>query len=170
MQPVVNHVAQSRCHTNSTDTALRVWQHRGMRHFVKEWREIRGLTQEQVAERLGLAHKASINKIEAKPEKDLPRGRVERLASIFGIKPDDLFSSPKNLGTSSHSADTNDVAGSGQPGFGGPENMVNQLSQWIEEAADLSPELIPAARKLLRTLKAVGEVRQAHPTHRVKGK
>jgi transcriptional regulator with XRE-family HTH domain len=170
MQPSVNHVAGRRGHKNSTDTALPLWQHPGMRHFIKEWREFRGLTQEQVADQLGLAHKASINKIEAKPDKDLPARRVERFATIFGIKPSELFISPKILGTSSHSDANDSGAGGGQPGAGGQEDMVNQLSQWIEEAADLSPELIPAARKLLRTLKAVGEPRQARPTTRVKGK
>jgi DNA-binding XRE family transcriptional regulator len=153
----------------ATDRPLQAWQHVRMRHFVKEWREHLGMTQEQVADQIGLAHKASIQKIEKNPEKDMPKRRVERFASIFGIKPDDIFRSPnnldKNLPTPSHDRGAGDTS----PDSRG-EAMVQQLNDWLTEAADVPVELIPAARNLLRTLKkaAVGEIRRSNPPTRAK--
>lgn len=165
---VVNQPAPRRAANYATDSVLRRWQHRGMTHFLKQWRELRGLTQEQVAKAIGLEHKASIRKIEADPEKDLSVGRVNKLAEILRINPEDIYRSPENVNLLSNGfPDTTHTEGSP----GGPENMVNQLSAWLEEASDVPLDLIPAARNMLKTLKkAVGEQRQDRPTHRVKGK
>jgi DNA-binding XRE family transcriptional regulator len=142
-----------------------------MRHFVKEWREHLGMTQEQVADQIGLAHKASIQKIEKNPEKDLPKRRVDRFASVFGIKPDDIFRSPYNLSINSPASSYGEGPGDSSPDSRG-ESMVQELNDWLTEAADVPVELIPAARNLLRTLKkaAVGEQRRLNPQTRVKGR
>ena len=143
-----------------------------MPHFVKQWRELRGLTQEQLADRIGLAHKGSIQKIEKHPDRDLPQRRVEKFAEIFGITPKDIFRSPAGLRDTLPKPDTLQSVEGEQGDTGGRKNMVNELNAWIEEAADLSPDLIPAARKLLRTLKSAagGEQRPANPQTRAKGR
>jgi DNA-binding XRE family transcriptional regulator len=155
----------------ATDRPLQAWQHVRMRHFVKEWREHLGMTQEQVADQIGLAHKASIQKIEKNPEKDLPKRRVDRFASVFGIKPDDIFRSPYNLSINSPASSYGEGPGDSSPDSRG-ESMVQELNDWLTEAADVPVELIPAARNLLRTLKkaAVGEQRRLNPQTRVKGR
>jgi transcriptional regulator with XRE-family HTH domain len=153
----------------ATDRPLRIWQHARMRHFLKEWRELRGLTQEQVAEAVGLAHKASINKIESKPEKDLSTRRVKALASILQITSEDLYRKPHPIHDLSIAVSQTVLVDNESPDTGG-QKMVNELRAWMQEASDLPEDLIPAARSMLRTLKAVGEQRHSNPQTRVKGK
>jgi len=153
----------------ATDRPLRIWQHARMRHFLKEWRELRGLTQDQVAQAIGLAHKASINKIESNPEKDLSTRRVKALASILQITPDDLYRKPHPVHDLAISTSQTVLVDNESSNTGG-QQMVNELRAWMQEASDLPEELIPAARSMLRTLKAVGEQRRLNPQTRAKGK
>lgn len=140
-----------------------------MRHYLKEWRELRGLTQEKVADEIGLAHKGSIQKIEKHPEKDLSTRRVKTLAGVLNIGVDDLYRKPDPINDSVIAIRKDTKVGNESPDLGG-QSMVNELSQLIDEAADMPPDLIPTAVKLLRKLKAVGEPRLAHPPTRAKGR
>lgn len=153
----------------ATDSGLRLWQHGRMRHFVKEWREKRGITQEELARAIGLEHKSSVNKIEADREKDLSTRRVNSLAAALQLNnPQDLFRSPEIAVDMVQRRADNPMVGD-DPTLGG-QDMVNELEKLIEEAADVPPNLIPAARKLLRTLKAVGKPRLTHPQTPAKGR
>lgn len=148
---------------------MQVWQHARMRHYLKEWREYRELTQDQVAGAVGLAHKGSIQKIEKHPEKDLSTRRAKALAAVLNIGSEDLYRRPDPVKDSSIAIRQDTKLGNESPLLGGSK-MINELSQLIDEAADMPPELIPTAVKLLKTLKAVGEVRPSNPPSRAKEK
>ena len=51
---------------------------------VKYYREKAGMTQEELAKRMGYSHKSSITKIE-KGIHDLPLSKVRQLALILGV-------------------------------------------------------------------------------------
>ncbi len=56
---------------------------------IKERRELLGLTQEELAKRLGYKGKSSINKIELGLS-DVPRAKVPAFASALGMTPQEL--------------------------------------------------------------------------------
>lgn len=59
------------------------------RHFIKEWRKARGLTQEQLAERIGVT-KSYVSKIEANKRRyDQPF--LEAAAEVLRASPADLI-------------------------------------------------------------------------------
>lgn len=59
------------------------------RHFIKQWRKHRGLTQEQLAERIGIT-KSYVSKIEAgKKRYDQPF--IEAAAVVLSCEPVDLI-------------------------------------------------------------------------------
>lgn len=58
--------------------------------LIKEKREALGITQEELAERLGYKHKSSINKIELN-KVDFPRDRVQDFAEALGIPASELI-------------------------------------------------------------------------------
>jgi len=59
------------------------------RHFIKEWRKFRNLTQEQLAERVGV-DRSYVNKIEnGKKRYDQPF--LEAAATAMGCEPADLI-------------------------------------------------------------------------------
>lgn len=60
------------------------------RHYVKEWRKYRGLTQEQLAERIGKTHGA-ISQLET-GKIDYTQGMIEALAEALRCEPGDLLS------------------------------------------------------------------------------
>ena len=53
---------------------------------VKQLREERGLTQEELAKKLGYSHKSSINKIES-GKADLTQSKIIEIARVFGVSP-----------------------------------------------------------------------------------
>jgi transcriptional regulator with XRE-family HTH domain len=60
-----------------------------MRHFIREWRKFRGLTQVQLAERIGI-DKTYLSKIESgKRRYDQPF--LEAAAEVLGCAPADLI-------------------------------------------------------------------------------
>ena len=63
------------------------------RIYFKEWREKRGLTQEQVADRLGTT-KATVSRMET-GKSQYNRGYVEELAYALTVEPDQLFRDPE---------------------------------------------------------------------------
>lgn len=65
---------------------------RPFRMFFKEWREHRGLTQEQVAERLDTT-KATVSRMES-GKVQYNRGYVEALADALQVEPEQLFHHP----------------------------------------------------------------------------
>src|SRR5581483_5537757 len=69
--------------------------HRRSRHFLKEWRDFRDISQEEAADRAGIS-RSSLSKIES--------GRVpynqdllERLAVVYRCTPDDLIAVAPNI-------------------------------------------------------------------------
>lgn len=60
------------------------------RHYVKEWRQYRSLTQEQLAERIGKTHGA-ISQLE-RGLVDYTQGMIEALAYALRCEPGDLLS------------------------------------------------------------------------------
>lgn len=53
---------------------------------IKMLREIRGLSQQYVAERTGYGHRSSIGKIES-GQVDIPLSKVEEFAKVLGVSP-----------------------------------------------------------------------------------
>ena len=53
---------------------------------VKTLRIARGMSQDELAQRLGYTNRSSINKIEL-GKNDLPRNKVAQLAAILGVEP-----------------------------------------------------------------------------------
>lgn len=64
------------------------------RHFVREWRKYRGLTQEQLAERIEKTHGA-ISQLE-NGKIDYTQGMLEALAEALRCDPGDLLSRDPN--------------------------------------------------------------------------
>jgi transcriptional regulator with XRE-family HTH domain len=63
---------------------------RRRRHFIREWREFRGLTQEQLADAID-ATKASISRIEAMKQ-GYTQDNLEAMADALGTHPGALLS------------------------------------------------------------------------------
>lgn len=59
------------------------------RHFIKQWRKSKGLTQEQLAERIGVTPGA-ISQLEL-GRVSYTQNMLEALATEFGVKPGDLL-------------------------------------------------------------------------------
>lgn len=57
---------------------------------VKALRIARGMSQDELAQRLGYTNRSSINKIEL-GKNDLPRNKVAQLAAILGVEPIEFF-------------------------------------------------------------------------------
>jgi transcriptional regulator with XRE-family HTH domain len=69
--------------------APRRTQPRIVRHYVRQWRDFRGLTQEQLAERVGKS-RALITQIE-KGWTDLTEEMIYSLSEALNCEPGDLF-------------------------------------------------------------------------------
>lgn len=76
----------------ATDCLISQWQHGGMSNFLRQWREARGLTLEQVGSAIG-SDKTQISKLE-KGDRKLSVQWLERLASFYGVSPGDLLKQP----------------------------------------------------------------------------
>jgi transcriptional regulator with XRE-family HTH domain len=63
-------------------------QNRG-RHFIKEWRVYRGLTQEQLADRIGVS-KATLSRLES-AKQPYTQDVLEALADAMNCEPADLI-------------------------------------------------------------------------------
>ncbi|MRI57383.1 XRE family transcriptional regulator [Methylobacterium sp. DB1607] len=63
-------------------------QPRGRPHFIKEWREYRGLKQEQLAERIGKSV-ATVSQIESRKQ-DYTKTTLEAIADALMCEPADL--------------------------------------------------------------------------------
>ncbi len=59
------------------------------RHFIKEWRKYRGLTQEQLAERIGVAV-STISQLETMKQ-GYSQPTLEAIADALGCEPADLL-------------------------------------------------------------------------------
>lgn len=57
---------------------------------LRKLRIARGITQEELSDKLGYSSRSSINKIEA-GERDMPRSKVEQASKILGVSPLELF-------------------------------------------------------------------------------
>lgn len=64
-------------------------------HFIKEWRQYRNLTQQQVADRIE-STKATVSRIENGRTK-YRQESLEALAFALGCEPADLFRPPKTV-------------------------------------------------------------------------
>lgn len=62
---------------------------------ISKWREQTGLTQQQVAEKLGLSRQRYI--LVEKGERDLMTKELSILGDLFGILPEDFFRDPVNM-------------------------------------------------------------------------
>lgn len=65
------------------------FKQRGPRHFIREWRKHRGLTLEQLAERVGLTHGA-ISQLE-RGETNYTQPTLEAIAEALDCEPADLI-------------------------------------------------------------------------------
>ena len=57
---------------------------------LRKLRQARGITQEELSEKLGYSSRSSINKIES-GDRDMPRSKIEQAAKILGVSPLELF-------------------------------------------------------------------------------
>lgn len=57
---------------------------------IKQIRLERGLTQEELAVKLGFKHKTSISKIESN-QRNLTQSKIQAIASVLGVSPSDLL-------------------------------------------------------------------------------
>lgn len=57
---------------------------------LRKIRQARGMSQEELALKLGYNSRSSINKIEA-GDRDMPRNKIEQAAKILGVSPLELF-------------------------------------------------------------------------------
>lgn len=57
---------------------------------LRKLRQARGITQEELSEKLGYSSRSSINKIEA-GDRDMPRSKIELASKILGVSPLELF-------------------------------------------------------------------------------
>lgn len=57
---------------------------------IKQARIEKGMTQEELGEKLGYKSRSSINKIET-GERDIPRSQLKRIANILGVSPISLL-------------------------------------------------------------------------------
>lgn len=72
-----------------TRVKSRLKQPQRRRHFIKEWRKFRGLTQEQLAERIGVAV-STISQLETMKQ-GYSQPTLEALADALGCEPADLL-------------------------------------------------------------------------------
>lgn len=76
---------------------LSVLRHNGQmdqpRYYLKEWREYRGFTLEELAEEVGYAQRGGLQKIE-KAKKNLTWARLILIAKALDISPGDVFFPP----------------------------------------------------------------------------
>jgi transcriptional regulator with XRE-family HTH domain len=82
---------------------LPLWQRRGMKHYIREWRRYRGLSQPQLAGAVG-TDKTQISKLENR-ERRLTTDWLQRLATALRCEPADLLRPPP----------TNEKSTSGRP-------------------------------------------------------
>jgi transcriptional regulator with XRE-family HTH domain len=64
-----------------------------LKHYVREWREARGLTQEDLAQAVGRT-KSAISKVE-NGSRQISQAWFGPLANVLGIRVGDLFNPPK---------------------------------------------------------------------------
>lgn len=57
---------------------------------IKQARIAKGMTQEELGEKLGYKSRSSVNKIET-GERDIPRSQLKKIASILGVSPISLL-------------------------------------------------------------------------------
>lgn len=62
---------------------------------IRIWRDVKGIKQEDLAKKLGITA-AALSQIENNIT-HLTLSRLEDLADIFGIKPEQLFTPPRNF-------------------------------------------------------------------------
>ena len=65
---------------------------------IKYYRELNGMTQEELAKRLGYTSRSSIAKIET-GNSDLPLSKVVAFARVFNVAPNDLLPSKNDMQT-----------------------------------------------------------------------
>lgn len=65
------------------------FKERHRRHYIREWRKFRGLTQEQLAGRIGMAA-STISQLE-NDKQDYSQATLEALASALSCEPGDLL-------------------------------------------------------------------------------
>jgi len=88
----------------ATDCLISQWQHGGMTNFLRQWREARGLTLEQVGSAIG-SDKTQISKLE-KGDRKLSVQWLERLATFYGVDPGELLKTPGERTVLAKLADT----------------------------------------------------------------
>lgn len=71
----------------------RIGPRRPRRHFLQQWRKSRGLTQEQLAERLDTS-KGQISNYES-GKRGMSAGVIEALEEALQLEPGDLFRDPE---------------------------------------------------------------------------
>ena len=86
---------------------------RPRRTYFKEWREHRGLTQEQLAERLGTG-KSAVSKMETGKSK-YNQSSLEAWADALSCSPADLISRPPPTGKESEEEALADLLGNASP-------------------------------------------------------
>lgn len=64
------------------------------RHFIQEWREFRGLTQDELADRIGTTAK-NISQIE-NMETGYTQASLEAIAAVLAVHPSVLLARPPN--------------------------------------------------------------------------
>lgn len=57
---------------------------------IKKLRELKNLTQEYMAEQLGMKNQSSYSKLES-GETDIPYSRLEQISNLLGLNPEDVI-------------------------------------------------------------------------------
>lgn len=78
-------------------------------HFLREWRKYRGMTQDQLADRVGI-ERSAISKIEA-GEKPLMQNRLEKFATALKINIPQIYGAPPTIEDGDDKHPQNSIAG-----------------------------------------------------------
>jgi transcriptional regulator with XRE-family HTH domain len=136
--------------------------------YLKEWRTLRGLTQQQLADRIGTA-KSYISKWETKerPLRDI--NWIKKICEVLKITPDNLYQMPpKSVGKLTPSSGAMPTLEHTASEAVSPEGieMIEKRVALHESLEELPDELLDTANSLINRLKGLAGSRPPHPSKR----
>ena len=121
---------------------------------IKQLREERGWSQEQLAQKMGYISKSTINKIE-KNINDVNQSTLEKFAKVFGCDPAELVSEQPKIVNPKTLDFQRDLAKDYKKILSGynPDQVVKAID-FYKEYENLTPENQTAFRTLLKNLRS----------------
>jgi transcriptional regulator with XRE-family HTH domain len=133
------------------------YQDEGMPLYLKEWRQHRGLTQQQLADRIGTA-KSYVSKWETKERALRDINRIKKICEVLDIGQDDLSKMPPKSGeslTRRSSADSDSVQTADLAGHTGDIEMLEKRADLHAAVEGLPDELLDTLANLIDRLKGI---------------